>query len=208
MDKVELEIVALSHSITQSHSYAIVLGEKVGVRRLPIVIGGAEAQAIAIALENMDHGRPLTHDLIKNIFDELGLTLKEVLINDLKDGIFYAQLICVDTNNDVYTIDSRTSDAMALAVRFHCPISTYEFILEQAGIIMDETVAEQQEGGEETRIAVPKAEKEKPSSSSRAADLTGVTDADLEQQMEDALKAENYELAAKIRDELNKRQGS
>ena len=205
MDKIELEIVALSHSITQSHSYAVVLGEKLGVRRLPIVIGGAEAQAIAIALENMDHGRPLTHDLIKNIFDEFSFTLQEVVINNLKDGIFFAQLVCSNENNDIYTIDSRTSDALALAVRFSCPIYTFEFILEQAGIIMDDTVAENQaegiEGGDDDDDKV----KTITAEAIEKGEVGHLTMDELNKQLDESLKNEHYELAAKLRDEINRR---
>ncbi len=124
MKKIELEIVALSHSITQTHSYAVVLGEINGLRRLPIVIGGFEAQAIAVALERMNPSRPLTHDLMKNFMMAFNVDLHEVVINDLQEGIFYSKLVC-SSENDTVEIDSRTSDALALAVRFGCPIFTY-----------------------------------------------------------------------------------
>ena len=136
--KLELEIVALSHSVTQAHSYAVVLGEVNGVRKLPIVIGGFEAQAIAVAMENMNPSRPLTHDLIKSIFDNFDIVLKEVVINNLLDGVFFAKLICLKDRQE-FEIDSRSSDAIALAVRFGCPIYTYETILDSAGIILEET---------------------------------------------------------------------
>src|SRR5690349_2689077 len=137
MKKIELEIVALSHSITQTHSYAVVLGEVNGVRRLPIVIGGFEAQAIAVALERMQPSRPLTHDLMKNFMLAFNVELQEIIINDLQEGIFYSKLVCY-TDTDTVEIDSRTSDALALAVRFGCPIYTFENILESAGIMMEE----------------------------------------------------------------------
>jgi len=140
MKKIELEIVALSHSITQTHSYAVVLGEIKGQRRLPIVIGGFEAQAIAVALEQMKPSRPLTHDLMKNFMNSFGVELQEIIISDLQEGIFYSKLVCF-TENDTIEIDSRTSDALALAVRFGCPIYTYEHILENAGILMDENTS-------------------------------------------------------------------
>jgi len=120
MKKIELEIVALSHSITQTHSYAVVLGEVNGLRRLPIVIGGFEAQAIAVALERMQPSRPLTHDLMKNFMNAFNVELMEIIINDLQEGIFYSKLICV-SEHDTVEIDSRTSDALALAVRFWLP---------------------------------------------------------------------------------------
>ena len=137
MKKIELEIVALSHSITQTHSYAVVLGETNGLRRLPIVIGGFEAQAIAVALERMQPSRPLTHDLMKNFMMAFNVDLHEVVINDLQEGIFYSKLVC-SSANDTVEIDSRTSDALALAVRFGCPIFTYDTILDQAGILMED----------------------------------------------------------------------
>src|SRR5436190_5444693 len=138
MKKIELEIVALSHSITQTHSYAVVLGEVNGLRRLPIVIGGFEAQAIAVALEKMHPSRPLTHDLMKNFLNAFNIDLHEIIICDLQEGIFYSKLVCA-SENDTIEIDSRTSDALALAVRFGCPIYTYENILESAGILMEDT---------------------------------------------------------------------
>ena len=137
MKKIELEIVALSHSITQTHSYAVVLGEVNGLRRLPIVIGGFEAQAIAVALERMNPSRPLTHDLMKNFMLAFNVELHEVVINDLQEGIFYSKLVC-SSANDTVEIDSRTSDALALAVRFGCPVFTYDSILDQAGILMED----------------------------------------------------------------------
>src|ERR671928_924869 len=140
MRKIELEIVALSHSITQTHSYAVVLGEVNGLRRLPIVIGGFEAQAIAVALEKMQPSRPLTHDLMKNFMAAFGIELHEIVISDLQEGIFYSKLVC-SSDHDTIEIDSRTSDALALAVRFGCPVYTYEHILESAGILMEETGA-------------------------------------------------------------------
>ena len=131
MKKIDLEIVALSHSVTQSHNYAVVLGEVTGNRRLPIVIGGFEAQAIAVAMERMIPNRPLTHDLFKNTLDTFDVELREVVINNLLDGIFYAQLVCT-RDGEEYVIDSRTSDAIAMAVRFKSPIYTFDFIMEQA----------------------------------------------------------------------------
>ena len=120
MKKIELEILALSHSVTQSHSYAVVLGEVGGTRRLPIVIGGFEAQAIAVELEKMKPARPLTHDLLRNVCDMFNIELDHIVINNLVEGIFYAQLVCKQ-GGETFEIDSRTSDAIALAVRFECP---------------------------------------------------------------------------------------
>ena len=193
MEKIELEIVALSHSVTQSHNYAVVLGEKMGHRRLPIVIGGFEAQAIAVAMEDMSPSRPLTHDLLKNTLETFEIDLQEVVINNLLDGIFYARLVCV-FNGKVIEIDSRTSDAIAMAVRFKCPIYTYQEILSQAGVTLDD------EG------SVPesdvKRKEPKATDSLESMPLDG-----LNELLEKMLAQENYEKAAEIRDELNRRKG-
>lgn len=197
MKKIELDIVALSHSVTQSHNYAVVLGEKNGKRRLPIVIGGFEAQAIAVAMERMTPNRPLTHDLFKKTLQTFGIELKEVLINNLLDGIFYARLVC-EQNGEEVEIDSRTSDALALAVRFKCPIFTFEFILEAAGVVLEE------EEGAET--ATEAGEDEGVDEGERPLDQYNA--AALEKLLQEALAQENYERAAEIRDELNRRRGT
>jgi len=194
MKKIELEIIALSHSITQSQSYAVVLGEKKpGNRRLPIVIGGFEAQAIAVAIENMSISRPLTHDLIKNLCGEFDIQLKEVLINNLKDGIFFSKLIC-ESNGKSIEIDSRTSDALALAVRFGCTVYTYEFIMDQAGIILEEF--DKKEGIELEDV---------PSASNEPKTDKKSSLAELQTLLDDALNKEDYEEAARIRDEIDQR---
>jgi bifunctional DNase/RNase len=195
MKKIELEIVALSHSITQTHSYAVVLGEANGLRRLPIVIGGFEAQAIAVALEHMQPSRPLTHDLMKNFMNAFNVELQEIIISDLQEGIFYSKLVCF-TDNDTVEIDSRTSDALALAVRFGCPIYTYENIIESAGILMED---EKQQGKKKKGEAVGIEE-----TGSRD-DLSGMTLAELETLLNDVLEHEDYIRAIAIRDEINKR---
>src|SRR5690606_19101940 len=130
----------LSHSITQTHSYAVVLGEVNGLRRLPIVIGGFEAQAIAVALEKMHPSRPLTHDLMKNFMAAFNIERQETVICDMQEVIYYSELLYV-SDHDTVEIDSRTSDALALAVRFGCPIYTYEHILDSAGIMMEDNSA-------------------------------------------------------------------
>lgn len=191
MKKIELEIVALSHSITQTHSYAVVLGEVNGLRRLPIVIGGFEAQAIAVALERMKPNRPLTHDLMKNFMLAFNVELNEVIINDLQEGIFYSRLICT-TDNETVEIDSRTSDAVALAVRFGCPIYTYDNILESAGIVTEE---------EESAKKVVVTHDDSGSSSN----LQTMSIQELEALLEEVLIHEDYIKAASIRDEINKR---
>lgn len=190
MKKIALEIVALSHSITQTHSYAVVLGELNGMRRLPIVIGGFEAQAIAVALERMKPNRPLTHDLMKNFMLAFNIDLKEVIINDLQEGIFYSRLVCT-TDNDTVEIDSRTSDAVALAVRFGCPIYTYDNILESAGIVKEEDEAKK-------KVVVTHEE-------GTGTDLESMSLYELEQLLTQVLEQEDYIRAASIRDEINKR---
>ncbi len=194
MKKIELEIVALSHSITQTHSYAVVLGEINGLRRLPIVIGGFEAQAIAVALEHMQPSRPLTHDLMKNFMNAFGVELQEIIINDLQEGIFYSKLVCF-TENDTVEIDSRTSDALALAVRFGCPIYTYENILENAGIMMEDG-APKKNRGEAVGIE---------ETGSGRDDLSVLNIEELNTLLNEVLEAEDYIRAIAIRDELNKR---
>ena len=196
MNKIELEIVALSHSITQTHSYAVVLGEVNGLRRLPIVIGGFEAQAIAVALEKMQPSRPLTHDLLRNFMLAFNVSLQEIIINDLQEGIFYSKLICTN-EHDTIEIDSRTSDALALAVRFGCPIYTLENIIESAGILMDETGAEDQNGKKKKAV--------KPAESAEANELSIMTLESLETLLNEVLEKEDYVRAIAIRDEINRR---
>ena len=196
MKKIELEIVALSHSITQTHSYAVVLGETNGLRRLPIVIGGFEAQAIAVALEQMKPSRPLTHDLMKNFMRAFNVDLQEILISDLQEGIFYSKLVCF-TESDTVEIDSRTSDAIALAVRFGCPIYTYDHILENAGILMEE-----QEGGKKRNIEAVGIEEHTAISNSELSKLSLV---DLQNLLNTVLENEDYIKAIAIRDEMNNR---
>jgi uncharacterized protein len=195
MKRIELDIVALSHSVTQSHNYAVVLGERRGQRRLPIVIGSFEAQAIAVAMERMVPNRPLTHDLFKNALDTFGIDLKEVVINNLLDGIFYARLICMK-NGESFEIDSRTSDAIAMAVRFDCPIYTYDFILEAAGVILED---QEEEGGKvESQVA--------EGVQLHGDKLENYTMEALQRRLQEVLESEDYETAAKIRDELKRRE--
>lgn len=197
MKKIELEIVALSHSITQTHSYAVVLGEVNGLRRLPIVIGGFEAQAIAVALERMQPSRPLTHDLFANFMTTFSIDLSEVVIYKLEEGIFFAKLICQADGEEV-EIDSRTSDALALAVRANCRIYTYENILEAAGLYLD-----QAEGAEESAGAEPASV---PASKvTRDSDLKNMKLEDLETLLQQVLEQEDYVRAINIRDEINSR---
>jgi len=190
MQKIELEIVALSHSITQSNSYAVILGEVNGLRRLPIVIGGFEAQAIAVALENMHPSRPLTHDLMKNFMTAFGIQLQEVYICDLQEGIFYSKLVCF-TANDTIEIDSRTSDAIALAVRFGCPIYVYNNILEQAGLA--------NESADKSMLSTTMNEP------APINDLSNLSLIELNLLLKEVLEQEDYIRAIDIRDEINKK---
>ena len=193
MKKIELEIVALSHSIAQTHSYAVVLGEVNGLRRLPIVIGGFEAQAIAVALERMQPSRPLTHDLMKNFMLAFNIELHEIIINDLQEGIFYSKLIC-STDKDTVEIDSRTSDAVALAVRFGCPIYTYDTILDSAGILMEAD-------DKKKKVVVSHSDAE-------GDDLKKLSLLELETLLNEVLEHEDYIKAASIRDEIKSRKPS
>ncbi len=192
MKKIELEIVALSHSITQTHSYAVVLGEINGLRRLPIVIGGFEAQAIAVALERMSPSRPLTHDLMKNFMMAFNVDLHEIVINDLQEGIFYSKLIC-SSPNDTVEIDSRTSDALALAVRFGCPIYTYDNILDQAGVLMEDD-------GKKPKENTPITTESGGSDNLKALSLD-----ELNTLLAEVLEQEDYIKAIAIRDEIKSR---
>ncbi len=198
MKKLKLDIVGLSYSQTQSGAYALVLGEVNGRRRLPIIIGGFEAQAIAIEIEKMTPSRPLTHDLFKSVAEAYHINVQEVIIYNLVDGIFYAKLMCND-GTKTSEIDARTSDAIALAVRFECPIYTYEFILATAGIVI--------EGNEFVFLEniEPQAEEVNPSA---ALNYNSLSEEELKEKLKEALTDEAYERAAKIRDELSKRRSS
>jgi bifunctional DNase/RNase len=202
MKKVRLEIVGLSYSQTQSGAYALVLGESTGSRRLPIIIGGFEAQAIAIELEKMTPTRPLTHDLFKAFSETFSIEVTEILIYNLVEGIFYAKLVCTDGTREV-EIDARTSDAIALAVRFNCPIFTYEFILKSAGIVLDD---ETLPSNESTMSSAPV--EEISSSSNPEGEYQSKSTEELKSLLQTALDDEQYELASKIRDEINNRKQS
>ncbi|WP_395803554.1 bifunctional nuclease domain-containing protein [Daejeonella sp.] len=198
MKKIKLDIVGLSYSQTQSGAYALVLGEVHGRRRLPIIIGSFEAQAIAIEIEKMTPSRPLTHDLFKSLAENYHLNIQEVIIYNLVDGIFYAKLICSD-GKKTSEIDARTSDAIALAVRFDCPIYTYEFILASAGIVI--------EGNDFVfleNLEVPKEEKV----ASTTLNYNALSEDELKNKLKEALSEEAYEKAANIRDELSRRKSS
>ena len=206
MKKVRLDIVGLSYSQTQTGAYALVLGESGGKRRLPIIIGGFEAQAIAIELEKMTPSRPLTHDLFKTFSETFDIAVSEVVIYNLVEGIFYAKIIC-SNGADEHEIDARTSDAIALAVRFNCPISTYEFILSSAGIVLEEdhsanlaSSTDEEETAEQVDIS--------SLTSGGDTEYSGKSTEELKNMLQTALDNEQYEAASKIRDELNSRKKS
>ncbi|NCD72212.1 bifunctional nuclease family protein [Mucilaginibacter agri] len=199
MKKIKLDIVGLSYSQTQSGAYALVLGEVSGRRRLPIIIGSFEAQAIAIEIEKMTPSRPLTHDLFKSFAQAYNINIQEIIIYNLVDGIFYSKLICSD-GKKVIEIDARTSDAIAMAVRFDCPIYTYEFILSSAGIVIEGNdfvyLENLNEGQDEKTVSVA------------STGYNGLSEDELRTKLQDALNEEAYEKAAKIRDELSRRRSS
>ena len=199
LKKIELEIVALSHSITQTHSYAVVLGETSGLRRLPIVIGGFEAQAIAVALERMQPSRPLTHDLFANFMTTYGIELVEVIIYKLEEGIFFAKLICTH-DGETTEIDSRTSDALAMAVRSNCKIYTYENILETAGLYLDQTEGTSETTGDVRSTDIPVTNKAVPDADTKSMNLE-----ELNKLLQQVLDQEDYVRAISIRDEINSR---
>jgi bifunctional DNase/RNase len=199
MKKLKLEIVGLSYSQTQSGAYALVLGEVSGRRRLPIIIGGFEAQAIAIEIEKMTPSRPLTHDLFKSFAQQYHIAIQEVVIYNLVDGIFYAKLICSD-GKKITEVDARTSDAIALAVRFECPVYTYEFILASAGIVI--------EGNDFVfleNMNTPVSEEKSPAAGASPESYASLSTSELKEKLQQALSDEAYEKAAKIRDELSSR---
>ncbi len=199
MKKIKLDIVGLSYSQTQSGAYALVLGEVSGRRRLPIIIGSFEAQAIAIEIEKMTPSRPLTHDLFKSFAEAYNIVVQEVIIYNLVDGIFYSKLICSD-GKKLMEIDARTSDAIAVAVRFDCPIYTYEFILSSAGIVI--------EGNDFVYLENITETPEEITPVTPGSGFAALSTDELKTKLQEALTEESYEKAAKIRDELNRRKAS
>ena len=208
MDKIKLEILGLSSSQSQSGSFALVLGEVEGDRRLPIIIGMFEAQAIAIEIEKVRPSRPMTHDLFRAIGNDLNFTVEEIIISNLKEGVFFAQIMITDGIKHI-AVDSRPSDAIAIGLRFDAPIYTYEHILSEAGIVVEDTEEEQEESeseedSSETSEAIvetsEKGKTKKPSS-----DLKSLSLDKLNEMLNEAIENEDYEKAVRIRDELNKR---
>lgn len=199
--KVELEIVGLSSSHAQTGSFALVLGEKNGQRRLPIIVGMFEAQSIAVEIEKIFPKRPLTHDLFKTFADSYGIQIKEIVITGLKEGVFFAQLTLVDEAGKIVEVDSRPSDAIALGIRFNAPIFTVESVLSEAGIILEESDDPdvEIEGDMEDEINIPE------DSVKSEGGYKHLSADELRTQMQEAIDNEDYELAAKLRDELTKR---
>jgi bifunctional DNase/RNase len=192
MRRVKLKVMGISYSQTQSGAYALILIEENGERRIPIIIGGFEAQAIVIKLENLEPPRPLTHDLIKIIADQFDITIIEVVIHKLEDGVFFSRLICNNGEKE-YSIDSRTSDAVAIALRFGCPIYIDEEILERAQLT---------NAPSETELSVKDEDGNIQESSPKYAKYS---DEELYKMIDESVKTEDYEQAAAIRDEIEKR---
>ncbi len=197
MKKVKLEIVGMSYSQSQRGAYALILGIPGQKKRLPIIIGSNEAQAIAIELEKMNPSRPLTHDLFKNFATHFNISVKEVLINKFEEGIFYSKLIC-DYEGVLSEIDSRTSDAVAIALRFNCPIYAYQSIIDEAGIMLDDEPI-----GDD-----PESDKVTSKPEDEVSDYSKYLIEELEDMIKTAVENENYEDASKIRDEINKRKSN
>ncbi|NBP68303.1 MAG: hypothetical protein EBR30_04250 [Cytophagia bacterium] len=199
MNKLKLEILGLSSSQSQTGSFALVLGEVEGNRRLPIIIGMFEAQAIAIEIEKISPNRPMTHDLFKSFATNFHFTIEEIIISDLKEGVFFAKIICTDGLKKM-EVDARPSDAIAIGLRFDSPIYTYENILAEAGIVLTDEADDEPEVKPEPRTRVKKGE-----ASKSLDDYKNLSVDKLNELLKDAIDKEDYEKAAKIRDELSKR---
>ena len=199
MNKIELRVMAINRSVTNTANYALILGEIKGPRRLPVIIGNAEAQAIAVSLEGLVISRPLTHDLFKNTLETLRTDLREIIITDLREGIFFARLV-LDRDGEIIEVDSRTSDALALATRFECPIYTYNDILDTAGIVL--------EGDDDPDYDHEEMEAVGDDGHGGGPSLARMNIKDLNAHLDQMLQDENYEEAARIRDELQRREAS
>jgi len=200
VEKIKLEILGLSSSQSQSGSFALVMGEKPGKRRLPIIIGMFEAQAIAIEIEKIIPNRPMTHDLFKSFSGSFDFTIKEIIISDLKEGVFFAKIICENDHKSI-EIDSRPSDAIAIGLRFNAPIYTYETILGEAGI----ELSEEEEDVPDIQKELEQIQPKKASTVESDEKLKNLSMEKLKEKLDKAIEQEDYEKAAKIRDELNKR---
>lgn len=199
--KIKLNILGLSYSQTQSGAYALVLAEEEGERRIPIIIGAVEAQSIAIKLEGLEPPRPLTHDLFLNFARAFKIDIMEVVIYKLEEGIFYSELVCL-YDDEIVRIDSRTSDAVSLALRFNCPIYTYEDILQKAGIVLDFGEQEEDSSDKSKMTKSPGAKKRSNNP------LAEKSIEELNSLLNDAVSKENYEKASEIRDEIKRRQNN
>jgi hypothetical protein len=195
MKKIRLEIVGMSYSQSQSGAYALILGVSGEKKRLPIIIGGFEAQAIAIELEKMRPTRPLTHDLFRNFASHFDIRVKEVVINKFEEGIFFSKLVC-EHLGEVSEIDSRTSDAVALAIRFNCPIYAFQEIIDEAGIVMEDDPAMEETSDEELVEA-----------ETTPTQFEDYLLEELDEMLKKAVSDENYEEASRIRDEIKRRKG-
>ena len=193
MKRVKLKVLGISYSQTQSGAYALILVEENGERRIPIIIGGFEAQAIVIKIENLEPPRPLTHDLFKSFADEFNISVIEVMIYKLEEGVFYSRLLCNNGEKEL-SIDRRTSDAVALALRFGCPIYITEEILEKAGITI--TAADSDTASESDNDTLFE---------SGNSGFENFSDEELYKMIDESVKTEDYERAAAIRDEIEKR---
>lgn len=200
MKKIELEIIALSHSISQNNSYAIVLGEMDGQRKMPIVIGAFEAQAIAVALERMQATRPLTHDLFYGFMNTVGIELVEIVVYKLEDGIFFSKLICLQNNTEIIEIDSRTSDALALAVRANCRIYTYDSIIESANMFLNN-----EERPTKRNFKKQTLNEQTKNENTSVNELQRMSLEQLNTLLQQVLEQEDYVRAIEIRDELKRR---
>jgi len=198
MRKLQVDILGLSTSPHTNGAYALILYEIEGKRKLPIIIGGFEAQAIALKLENIKPPRPFTHDLFKNIFDVFGLHVNEIVIDELHNETFYAKVIC-ELGGEIHEIDARPSDAIAIAVRFNAPVFVTEDIMDEAGIKED-----QKEEGEDEEAESEQAEPEEVSAEERSP--AGKLE-ELQGRLEDAIRSEQYEDAARLRDEISRLKG-
>ncbi len=202
MKKIKLEILGLSSSQSQTGSFALVLGEELGNRRLPIIIGMFEAQAIAIEIEKISPNRPMTHDLFKSFSEVFKFNIEEIIISELKEGVFYAKIVCTDSKK-AYEIDARPSDAIAIGLRFEVPIYTYETIMSEAGIVLSEMEEEKSVGGE---LEIEREEAQVPEKKKTSLEqIKNLNTDQLKIMLDEALNREDYENAAKIRDELNRR---
>jgi hypothetical protein len=199
---IKLNVLGISYSQTQSGAYALILTEENGDRRIPIIVGGFEAQAIAIELEGLKPPRPLTHDLFLSFAKVYGITIKEVVIYKLEEGVFYAQLLC-DNGDEKITLDARTSDAIALALRFKCPIYTTEEIIAKAGIVL-EFDKESESGKNPEPEKTDPVKEEKPKKDIKK-DFSAISLDDLKKMMDEAIANENYEKASAIKEEIERR---